>query len=234
MSFRDGPPGFEPLDWSRPIIKHRRKLPHWTQDGATYFITFRLFDSLPQDKLRELERFRATWISQHSDADTDPGSTEGSPAQKLHRETLRKVEEWLDAGSGACWLHDPACAAIVSRALHHFHEQRCFLSCHCIMPNHVHVIVRPFVGFALADILHSWKSFTAKEINRRLGRTGEVWEAESHDTLIRDTEHLWKAIRYIGNNPTKARIPQDRWQRYIHPQWQKAGWDFEPRPTSSP
>jgi len=220
MSFREGPPDFEPLDSTRPIVKYRRKLPHWIQDGATYFITFRLADSLPVEKLHELERFREAWLLAHGDARPD------EVWQELHRACMRRVDEWLDAGSGACWLRDPACAGIVSRALHHFHEQRCFLSSYCIMPNHVHVLVRPFVGMSLADLLHSWKSFTAKEINKRLGRSGDVWEAESYDTLIRDSEHLWKALRYIGQNPSKAGMPEAQWVRYVHPAWEKAGWGF--------
>lgn len=140
---------------------------------------------------------------------------------------MRRVDDWLDAGSGECWLRDPVCAGIVSRALHHFHEQRYFLSCFCVMPNHAHVLVRPFTGFDPAALLHSWKSFTAKEINKHLGRSGEVWEAESYDTLVRDSEHLWKVVRYIGKNPAKAGIPEERWARFIHPSWQDAGWGFK-------
>jgi putative transposase len=220
MNFREEPPSFEPLDWKRPIIKHRRKLPHWTQDGATYFITFRLADSLPVEKLDELERFREAWLLAH------PEPRHDVDWQELHRETLSRVDDWLDAGSGECWLRDPVCSGIVSRALFHFHEQRYYLSCYCIMPNHVHVLVRPFVGFDLTELLHSWKSFTAKEINKRLIRAGEVWETESYDTLVRDSEHLGKVVRYIGKNPAKAGLPESQWVRYIHPEWVKAGWNF--------
>lgn len=220
MSFREGPPGFEPLDWNRPIRKYRRKLPHWVQEGATYFITFRLGDSLPAEKLRELELFQKQWEAAH------PPPRDEEQWQELHRETMRRVDDWLDAGTGECWLRDRTSAGIVGRALHHFHEQRCFLSCYCVMPNHVHVLVRPYAGYEPADLLHSWKSYTAKEINKHLGRTGEVWEEESYDTLVRDTAHLWKAIRYIGRNPGKAGIPQEQWVRHIDPAWQKVGWGF--------
>ncbi|WP_395752412.1 transposase [Prosthecobacter sp.] len=220
MNFRDGPPDFSPLDRNRPILKHRRKLPHWTQEGATYFITFRLADSLPAEKRHELERFREEWLQKHSASDEECW-------RELDRETMRRVEAWLDAGSGECWLRDRACTDVVSRALHHFHEKRHFLSSYCIMPNHVHVLVRPFEGFDPAGLLHSWKSFTANEINRLLGRNGEVWEAESYDTLVRDCEHLRKVIRYIGKNPAKAGLPEAQWMRYVHPEWEAAGWGFE-------
>ena len=220
MSFREGPPDFEPVDWTRPILKYRRKLPHWVQEGATYLITFRLVDSLPAEKLRELERFREAWLLAHPEPRVEDAWHE------LHRETMRRVDDWLDAGAGECWLRDVACAQIVSRALLHFQEQRCLVSSFCVMPNHVHVLVRPFAGFDPAALTHSWKSFTSKEINKYLGRGGEVWEAESYDTLVRDSEHLWKVVRYIGRNPAKAGIPEAQWQRFIHPRWEHAGWGF--------
>jgi putative transposase len=209
------------LDLKRPILKSRRKLPHWTQDGATYFITFRLADSLPAEKLRELERFREEWLLAHAEPRDEAAWNE------LHRETMCRVDDRLDAGSGECWLRDPTCSGIVCRALHHFHEQRYFLSCYCLMPNHAHVLVRPFAGFEPSDLLHSWKSYTAKVINQHLGRSGDVWEAESYDTLVRDSEHLWKVVRYIGKNPGKAGIPEVRWVRYVDPEWEKVGWGFK-------
>jgi hypothetical protein len=49
----------------------------------------------------------------------------------------------------------------------------------------------------------------------------------SCDRIIRDGEHLIRAIHYIGRNPEKSKLPQDRWYRWIAPDWQDAGWDFE-------
>ena len=51
---REAPPGFQGLHSDIPVTFYYRHLPHWRQDGATYFVTFRLADSLPQMKLREL------------------------------------------------------------------------------------------------------------------------------------------------------------------------------------
>ena len=228
MSFIEGPPEFEPLDWSKPIIKYRRKLPHWVQEGATYFVTFRLADSLPQVKLDELERLQTQWETAH------PPPRDPEVWQQFHRETMQRVDDWLDAGTGECWLQDPVCAGIVTRALHHFHGQRYFLSSYCVMPNHVHVLVKPCASHEPAEVLHSWKSFTAKAINKHLQHSGEVWEPESHDTLVRDAKHLWNALRYIGRNPGKANLAEDQWIRFVDPSWERAGFGFEPKRESPP
>ena len=48
------PPGFHGLHPHKPLTMYHRNLPHWRQDGATYFVTYRLADSLPQCKVDEL------------------------------------------------------------------------------------------------------------------------------------------------------------------------------------
>lgn len=64
---------------------------------------------------------------------------------------------------------------IVQRALQCFDGERYELGAWVVMPNHVHVVIRPFPGEALAKILHSWKSFTSHQINQQLGRSGPLW-----------------------------------------------------------
>jgi REP element-mobilizing transposase RayT len=83
------------------------------------------------------------------------------------------------------------------------------------MPNHVHVIVEQAEGWPLAQIVHSWKSFTANEVNRVLGRTRALWLREYYDRFMRDDDHLNSTIAYVENNPVSAglveRPEQWRW-----------------------
>jgi REP element-mobilizing transposase RayT len=76
------------------------------------------------------------------------------------------------------------------------------------MPNHVHALLRPLPGFALEDILHSVKSFSAQAINRVLGRTGTLWQEESYDHIVRDERSLRQIQAYIRDNPVKARLKE--------------------------
>jgi hypothetical protein len=95
------------------------------------------------------------------------------------------------------------------------------------MPNHCHVTVKPLNGFELEKILDSWKGYVGHEVNRRLGRRGTIWQDESYDRIIRDEEHLYRVVQYVGNNPAKAGIPDGQSHRWIHPEWVTAGWNFQ-------
>jgi REP element-mobilizing transposase RayT len=56
----------------------------------------------------------------------------------------------------------------------------------------------------MSTIVHSWKSFTAQECNKVLGRTGRFWQREPFDRYIRNERHFRNALTYIENNPVKA------------------------------
>jgi len=72
------------------------------------------------------------------------------------------------------------------------------------MPNHVHVVLSHLPGFDTSGILHSLKGFTSKEINKLVGRSGTLWQAESYDRCIRDSEELQRTIDYVLGNPIAA------------------------------
>jgi hypothetical protein len=63
----------------------------------------------------------------------------------------------------------------------------------------------------LSDILHSWKSFTAKEANKVLGRCSDFWQPESYDHLIRDEADFNHQVRYVLENPAKAGLKNWKW-----------------------
>jgi len=165
----------------------RDYLPHFDQPGLIQAITFRLADALPAEKLQR-------WALELAH--------EAELAREVEKK--RRMEAWIDAGHGACWLREPAIAQSVEDALLHFDSVRYRLLAWSIMPNHVHALIETREGWPLGSIVQSWKIFTAKEINAHLGRTGMVWQREYHDRYIRDAEHLANVTRYIEQNPVKA------------------------------
>ena len=156
-----------------------------------YFVTFRLADSLPSEKIRSLQLEQETWLRAHSESLT--------PAEEKEFWKLFGVrtQQLLDAGHGSCLLSKPSIRSIVEDSLRHFHGQRYELGRFAIAANHVHVLVRPLPGFELSRIVQAWKSYTARRINVALGRKGPVWQKETYDHIVRSASALWHIERYI-------------------------------------
>ena len=218
------PSGFRGLDPHLPIERYERHLPHWRQHGATYFVTFRLGDSLPQEKLQILDGMRKQWLAIPAEARTD------QQARNYAKAVFQKIEVWLDAGYAACWFREQRFADELRRAIFHRHESQYQVPVGTIMPNHCHLVIRPFDSFELEDLLGEIKSVVARFINRDRGSTGQLWQQESYDRIIRDTEHLHNVVQYTGRNPTRANLPPAQWRTWIDPSWEAAGWRFLDKP----
>ena len=122
------------------------------------------------------------------------------------------MDKYLDEGHGTRPLADARVAGLIQNALLHFDGERYQLHAWVVMPNHVHVLLSPIEGHSLTEITHSWKSFTANQANKLLGRTGEFWQRESFDRFIRNEEHFAAEVDYIERNPVAAglcRTPED-------------------------
>jgi len=166
-------------------------LPHFDSTHVIQSITFRLADSLPQSVLRQIE-VELTRV----------------PPADQERERYRQRERWLDAGLGCCALRHPQVAAVMQETLQKFDPERYRLMAWCIMPNHVHVLIHPYVS--LSKIWQSWKSYTgrwamARNAELGLGVPGAAfWMRECWDRYIRDESHLRQVMAYIHENPVKA------------------------------
>ncbi len=99
-----------------------------------------------------------------------------------------------------------------------------------IMPDHVHLLIQPWIKsecygresdfksnrqdacstnkeyWSLSSITHSIKSYTAKQIPKVMKHIGTVWEDESHDHIIRNEREFKDTWEYIRLNPVKAGI----------------------------
>lgn len=214
------PPNFQGLLLDKPIEVYTRSLPHWRQAGATYFVTFHLADALPSAKQNELESLRRE-LAAHSSV-----ARKQSLVEEYAKRIFQLTESTIDAGFGNCWFKREVYANELSRAILHFHGDRYEIGCFVIMANHCHLAIRPFAGFDLEQLIGDIKKVTARFVNNREHRSGALWQQESYDRIIRDTEHLYRVVEYIGNNPRKAGIPESEWNRWINPKWRGLGLDF--------
>ena len=190
-----------------PVADLAGNLPHWRQESVTYFVTFRLADSLPQVKLEEWLRERDAWLASH------PKPWNDATRNAYHKQFTVKIEKWLDARYGSCILARKTVRDVVGDALHHFDGQRDRLDAWVVMPNHVHVLVTPSADHELSKILHTWKSFTAHVIAKLLpGVSGPLWQKESFDHIVRGPDHLERFRTYIARNPRG--LPADSYTLY--------------------
>ena len=189
-------------------IRDRGRLPHWEYGGSVYFITFRLADSLPRALLEEIRAERER-LRQLAEKRTRP-LTARERKESAELFSVR-IDHYLDSGTGACHLAELDVAAMLRDALTHFHEQRYRLFAWCIMPNHVHMLVKPLRSWSLARIMHSIKSYTAKQANRILKRSGVFWQREYYDRIVRDEKEFAAFLAYILENPVKAGLKDWPW-----------------------
>ncbi len=173
-------------------------LPHWTQQGKLHFVTFRLSDSLPRERIEQIHRERLLWEEKH------PLPYSEQDWHEYHCLFSERIETWLDAGCGECLLSRPEHAGIVVDALRHFERHRYLLDHWVVMPNHVHVLVMPIEPYRLETILHSWKSFTSNAINKLRHRQGQLWQHESFDHIVRSERQLERFRKYIEENRANA------------------------------
>ncbi len=194
------PPSVAFLNPNAPIDRHEHRLPHWQQGDVFCFVTWRLADSLPAEKIKEWQAERDAWLSRH------PEPWDERTEEEYHERFSRQIDQWLDQGHGSCLLRDREYATVVADAIRHFVGERYDIASFVVMPNHVHVLFRLRAPHRLEEVVKSWKGFTAREINRRIGKTGPLWQEDYWDRLIRNPRHFAKCVEYIRENPVKAKL----------------------------
>lgn len=173
----------------------RGYLPHFDGGEITQFITVHLGDALPK---AVIDRWKL-----ELEKETD---------EEKKMQLYWRAEKYVDQGFGECYLRIEPVANIVRDAFKYYDGVKYTLIAWVIMPNHFHILLRPFEGVLLEKIIHSIKSFSAQKANKLLGRTGKFWQEEYFDRYIRDAKHFAATVKYIEMNPVKANLcaaPED-------------------------
>ena len=171
-------------------------MPHWNVDGAIYHVSFRLADSVPQEKLQEWQEARMDFRRRQLNGEQIPAE-DVCEFKRLYSEN---IEKYLDSGFGSCILRNDGALAVVRAALLHGDGVDYRLHAYGIMPNHVHVgfALRP--GGELSQVVQAWKSVSSHRINRLLGRKGPVWQVDYYNHVIRTAEEYRAQMNYIARN----------------------------------
>lgn len=199
------------LNRDSPVRKDRRHLPHWRMNGVFNYVTWRLFDSLPQEKLQVWHADKRAWLEKH------PKPWDARTTHEYRERFPKRLDGWLDAGYGSCYLLRPECNQLVADAFHFYDGDRYDLASYVVMPNHVHALFLLRGKTELEQVTHSIKSYTANQINKLVGRRGQLWQQEGFDHLLRGAAQLEGCMTYIRRNPEVAHLKHDEFKFYEAP-----------------
>ncbi len=194
-------------------IYYENILPHLLPPGATFHVTFRLFDSLPQTVLISLKNWFELEVYRINKA-----KGKGKLIEDLKHQLFGKYENQLDMKPyGSCYLKQKSVAEILARKILSYNDKYYDLIAMSIMPNHAHLLIDTSIQLTnetedlnnyvqLNKIMQYIKGGSSFLINRYLNRKGTLWQRESFDRYIRNENQLNTVKNYILQNPVKANL----------------------------
>ena len=94
----------------------------------------------------------------------------------------------------------------------------CSVHAYCLMTNHVHLFMTPHAASACSQVMKFTGQYYVNRINRRLGRSGTLWEGRFYSCIVPSERYALTCYRYIELNPVEAgmvRHPSEyRWSSY--------------------
>ena len=202
-------------------VFYKQSLPHILPIGATFFVTFRLNNSLPQVYMRKIsDELEANIFEIRTSYFLNP-EAEIYKQQKIF---FKKFDAALDkVYDGIDYLKNDEVAQIIADRMHKYDGKYYHLLAYCIMPNHVHLVIDTSVQVQglkkdeinaenykqLDVIMQLIKGGSSFEINKVLNQTGKFWQLESYDHYARSVEELSRIIWYVVNNPVKAKLVKE-------------------------
>jgi putative transposase len=106
------------------------------------------------------------------------------------------------------WILPPEARTLVLECCTWGNGTRLNLHGAVVMPDHVHLIFTPLYDgdgfYSIPEITQGIKSASAHKINRLLNRSGQVWQRESFDRVLRREESIHAKVEYMIQNPARA------------------------------
>ena len=103
------------------------------------------------------------------------------------------------------------CAPKLSFACCNSTGKRYDIDAFVLMPNHVHAVIKPALGYDLSTLLQGIKGVSANRCNKLPEYQSTFWMDESYDHIVRDAKELAVFRNYIAGNPAKAGLEPDEY-----------------------
>ena len=211
------------FDRNAESLVTKRNLPHIDVPGHLTFVTFRLADSMPREVVRRWHDEIESWLQEHDlggrtvEEALGTDGVDESLKNELRRFKNRKWHGHLDDCHGACVLRAQQPRSLVEESLLHFEGDRYDLERFVIMPNHVHLLIQMRPGFLLRKQLTETMRYSGRRVNAFLNQTGDFWQSEPFDHVVRSEAQFEYLQRYIAENPQKAGLTEDEYTLWIRP-----------------
>lgn len=209
---------------------YHRNLPHYQPIDHTFFITFRLTDSLPIKIISQLKAERQKELKLLAEYTNIKIRKE--KYMNYQSQYFLKFDKLLVQNtSGPHWLNINDIAKTVCDEIVCGDGTDYDLIAYSVMPNHVHIVFTPIINqsktidrkrtykkcpasfYLVTKILQVLKSKTALKCNKLLKRSGTFWHHESYDHVVRNNDELVKIVNYTLANPVKAGLA-DNWEEW--------------------
>jgi len=86
------------------------------------------------------------------------------------------------------------------------HERIVQIIAYCIMPTHIHVVLKQLVDNGISVYIGNVLNSYSKHFNAKHKRKGPLWEGKFKNVLVQTDEQLLHLTRYIHLNPSTAGI----------------------------
>jgi REP element-mobilizing transposase RayT len=195
---------------------YKRHLPHAFAENTPVFITWRLKFTLPKNVVWKMAAEKDAFEKKISTLSED---YQNMQRYQFSKKQFDKYDEMLGKNPNfPQLLIRSEIALIIQNSFKYLDGNKYCLHAYCIMSNHVHLLLTPFVETgqekqSVINITKSLKRFTAREINKLLGQEGSLWSQESYDHLVRNDKEFFRIGFYIINNPVKAGLVTD-WKEW--------------------
>ncbi|MCH8527430.1 MAG: transposase [Kiritimatiellae bacterium] len=203
------------LDKREPLQQTQNDLPHWHQPLRLQFFTWNLGDALPVKAMARLKRERESWLYQH------PKPWSDEEYQIYFERFTDRIDRWLALGRGESIFREVKAAGLMAEVLQ-FHEgKKMRMDAFVIMPNHIHCLAQLCGETTVSELMHSWRSYSALQLNRLRNRKGKLWSEDFWDRVIRSPENYWHVRKYIKDNPRKANLSEGNYLLWMRdtPLW---------------
>jgi putative transposase len=75
---------------------------------------------------------------------------------------------------------------------------------YCLMPDHLHLILKPTGSFNLSFIMKMVKGSFSRKVNKLNNQEGSLWQRRFFEETIKNEKQLLSQLEYMHNNPVKA------------------------------